>query len=241
MLKRFPTLMIIFTLFFAKEAFCSSVSTLNYSDESIPLRLKVGMITEAEFPEPIANVTKSVSGASLQIETLGNRMFLLPLDNFDSNIHVVTRDNASYVLHLIMDDAQNASRIKINKRPERVNEEQGKETVNTVELMKTLLNGRAPQGSVSSKLQLKEIFNNGKFRIAIDEVYEFQGGAKAFVLTFENLGDKPVVVPIEQIELPGLLAISVDNSILEARPSNTNKKPSGYTTKAYMIVEGLTQ
>lgn len=241
MLKRFCILMIIFTLFLAKEAFCSSASTLNYSEDSIPLRLKVGMITEAEFPEPIANVTKSISNQSLQIETLGNRMFLLPLENFDANIHIVTRDNASYVLHLIMDDAQNASRIKISKRAETVNEEQGKETINTIELMKALLNGRAPQGSVSSKLHAQEIFNNGKFRIAIDEVYEFQGGAKAFVLTFENLGDKPVVVPIEHIELPGLIAISVDSQMLEARPRDNAKKASGYTTKAYMVVEGLNQ
>jgi len=239
MLKRFCILMIIFTLFFGKSAFCSSVSALNNSDDSITVRLKAGMITEAEFPQPIANVTKSISSASLQIETLGNRMFLLPLENFDSSIHVVTQDNASYVLHLIMDDEQNVSRIKINKRPEAANEEQSKETVNTVELMKTLLKGRVPKGAASSKPELKEIFNNGKLRIAIDEVYELAGGVKAFVVTFENLGDKPVIVPIEEIELPGLLAISVDSSILEARPFNTNKKPLGSTTKAYMIVEGL--
>jgi len=241
MLKRFCILMIVFALFLAKEAFCSSASTFNYSDDSIPLRLKVGMITEAQFPDQIANVTKSVSSASLQIETLGNRMFLLPVENFDANIHVVTQDNASYVLHLIMDDAQNATRIKISKRAEAVNEEQSKEIVNTVELMKSLINGRALQGTISSKLHSQEIFNNGKFRIIADEVYELQCGAKAFVLTFENLGDKPIVVPIEHIELPGLLAISVDSQILEARPCDTNKKPSGYTTKAYMIMERLTQ
>jgi hypothetical protein len=75
----------------------------------------------------------------------------------------------------------------------------------------------------------------------MDEVYELAGGTKAFVLTFENLIDKPVIVPIEHIELPGLLAISVDSQILEARPHNINKKPFRYTAKAYMIVEGLTQ
>ena len=58
------------------------------------------------------------------------------------------------------------------------------------------------------------------------------------VLTFENLGRKPVVVPIEHIELPGLLAISLDSQILEAKPQGADKKASGYSTKAYMLVEG---
>jgi len=239
MLKKFCILMIIFTLFLAKEAFCSSVSTLNYSDESIPLRLKVGMITEAEFPDKIANVTKSISSELLQVETLGNRMFLLPRENFDSQIYVVTQDSTSYCLHLIMDEAQGATRIKIKKPAEAKDDPQNKQILNTIELMKALLNGEQPPGSLSSKLHLQEIFNNGKFRIIADEVYELPGGAKAFVLTFENLGDKPVVVPIEHIELPGLLAISVDSQILEARPCNANKKSSAYTTKAYMIVEGV--
>jgi len=237
-LKKFFILMVIFEVFLARPA--SSFSASAYSDEVIPVRLKTGMITEAEFPDKIANITKSISSEILQIETLGNRMFLLPRENFDSQIYVITQDNGSYCLHLIMDEIQAPSRIKIKKPSAKPDEEQDKQIANTVELMKVLLSGRFPPGLVSSKLQNKEIFNNAKFRIIADEVYELAGGVKAFVLTFENLIDKPVVVPIEHIELPGLLAISVDSQILEAR-HDTNKKPRGFTTKAYMIVEGLLQ
>ncbi len=237
-LKKFFILMIVSGLFLTGQANASSAS--NYSDE-IPLRLKAGMITEAEFPDKIANVTKSVASEILQIETLGNRIFLLPRESLESQVYVVTQDNVSYCLHLIMDEAQAPTRIKINKPHQQTNEEQVNDTANTVKLMKALLTGRQPPGSLSSKLHPQDIFNNTKLRIIIDEVYELQGGAKAFVLTFENLDHKSVVVPIEHIELPGLLAISVDSQILEARPHDTNKKPSGYTTRAYMIVEGLTQ
>ena len=238
LLKRLFYSMIVSGLFLSGQANASGA--LDYSDE-ISLRLKAGMITEAEFPDKIANVTKSVTSEILQIETLGNRIFLLPRENFDSRLYVVTQDNVSYCLHLIMDETQAATRIKIEKPHQAANEEQVRDTANTVELMKALMIGRQPLGSVSSKLHSREIFNNAKLRITIDEVYELQGGTKAFVLTFENFIDKPVIVPIEHIELPGLLAISVDSQILEARPHNTNKKLSGYTTKAYMIVEGLTQ
>jgi hypothetical protein len=239
-LKKFFILVFIFELFLSGEAYSSS--TLNYSDESIPVRLKAGMITEAEFPDKIANVTKSVSSEILQIETLGNRIFLLPRENIDSQVYVITQDNVSYSLHLIMDETQAATRIKIAKPHQAENLEQGKAMANTVEIMKALITGRQPSGAVSSKLHSSEIFNNAKLRIIIDEVYELSGNTKAFVLTFENLGNKPVVVPIEHIELPGLLAISVDSQILEAKPQDINKKSLlGYTTKAYMIVEGLTQ
>lgn len=206
----------------------------------IPLRLKIGMITEAEFPEKIANITKSISSENLQIETLGNRIFFLARESLDSKVYVVTQDNESFCLHLIMDEVRAASRIKIDKPQQQINEEEGN-TVNTVELMKALLSGRQPSGSVSSTLNHREIFNNAKLRISIDEVYEFPNNVKAFCLTFENLTRKPLVVPIEHIELPGLLAISIDTQILEPRPHDTKKKTSAYTTKAYMVAEGLNQ
>jgi len=237
-LKKVFILLIISGSFLAGQV--NILRASGYSDE-IPIRLKTGMITEAEFPEKIANVTKSISSESLQIETLGNRIFLLPRENIDSQIYVVTQDNVSYCLHLIIDEVRTSSRIKIAKPLQAANEEQNKDIANTVELMKALFTGRQPPGAISSKLHSKELFNNAKLRISIDEVYEFPNNVKAFVLTFENLTRKPVVVPIEHIELPGLLAISVDSQILEARPHDTKKKTSAYAARAYMVVEGLTQ
>ena len=237
-LKKVFILLIISGLFLTGQV---NISRATDSGGEIPLRLKIGMITEAEFPEKIANVTKSISSESLQIETLGNRMFFLPRENLDSQIYVVTQDNVSYCLHLIMDEAQAPTRIKITKPHEAENDEKASDIANTVEQMKALLTGRQPPGAVSSKLHPKEIFNNAKLRISIDEVYEFPNNVKALCLTFENLTRKPMVVPIEHIELPGLLAISIDTQILEPRPHDTNKKTSAYMTKAYMVVEGLNQ
>ena len=237
-LKKVFILLIISGLFLTGQV---NISRAADSGGEIPLRLKIGMITEAEFPEKIANVTKSISSESLQIETLGNRMFFLPRENLDSQIYVVTQDNVSYCLHLIMDEAQAPTRIKITKPHEAENDEKASDIANTVEQMKALLTGRQPPGAVSSKLHPKEIFNNAKLRISIDEVYEFPNNVKALCLTFENLTRKPMVVPIEHIELPGLLAISIDTQILEPRPHDTNKKTSAYMTKAYMVVEGLNQ
>lgn len=235
---RILTIMIVFGLFAVVQVGAFEVSN---SNDDISVRLKAGMITEVELPDKIANVTRSVSSEILQIETLGNKMFLLPKENCDSQIYVVTQDNVSYCLRLIMDGTQAPSRIKIEKPRETANEKQNKDIADTLELMKALLTGRLPPGAVSSKLHPQEIFNNGKFRMVIDEVYDLSVNAKAFVMVFENLDCKPIVVPIEHIEIPGLLAISVDSQILEARPHDVNKKTSAYTTKAYMIVERLNQ
>jgi hypothetical protein len=223
------------------DAFGEPVSSDNDAKTAIPLKLKTGVVTEAEFPEKIANITKSISSEILQIETLGNRMFLLARESLDSKVYVVTQDNESFCLHLIMDEAQAPSRIKITKPHEAENDEKNSDIVNTVELMKALLTGRQPPGVASSKLHSREIFNNAKLRIIVDEVYEFPNNAKALCLTFENLTRKPLVVPIEHIELPGLLAVSIDTQILEPRPHDIKKKTSVYMTKAYMVVEGLNQ
>ena len=83
----------------------------------------------------------------------------------------------------------------------------------------------------------EEVFNDGKLRIVVDELYELGGGAKAFILTLENLTGQPMVIPIEHIELPGLLAISTDRQTLEAKSSGKDKKKKS-TAKAYIIVDG---
>lgn len=235
--RKVAILLVISGLFLAGQI---NVSKAAGSEGEIPLRLKTGMITEAEFPEKVANITKSISSEALQIETLGNRMFLLARESLDSKVYVVTQDNESFCLHLVMDETLAVSRIKIEKPHQQTNEEEAN-ALNSVELMKALLSGRQPHGAVSSTLNKREIFNNAKLRISIDEVYEFLNNVKAFCLTFENLTRKPLVVPIEHIELPGLLAISIDTQILEPRPHDTKKKTSVYMTKAYMVVEGLNQ
>ncbi|MDP2860632.1 MAG: type-F conjugative transfer system secretin TraK [bacterium] len=235
--RRLLILAIFLGVFSIEEAYSSNVE---YRDNgAIAVRLKADTITEAEFPADIANVTKSVPSQLLQIETLGNRMFLLARENFESSIYVVTQDNFSYSLRLTVGEAQAPSHIKIKKPDEDVKEPQGKAAANTIELMKSLINDRPFQGVVGSKLPSQEIFNDGRIRIVIDKIYEFQGGVKAVVLTFENLLSKPVVMPIENVELPGLLAISVKSQMLEARPRNINKKTLNHTTKVYMVVEGI--
>ena len=237
-LKKIFILIAILEVILVGEVFASGAS--DYIGRAAPLKLKVEMITEVEFPEKIANVTKSISSDFLQIETLENRMFLLPKEKFDSRIYAVTEDNASYCLHLISGEAPAPSRVKIRKAPQAFDNPQNKETISTIELMKALLNRKFPRGSIGARLDHQQIFNNRKLRITLDEVYVFPGHVRAFVLTFENLQHKPVVVPIEHIQIPGLLAISVERQILGARPRNITKKNSNtYFTKAYMILQGL--
>ena len=228
------------------QFFCSNVSsfasqsttTAVESDDAIAVRVKTGMILEVEFPEKIANVTKSVSNDSLQIETLGNKIFLLPLKELDTALYVITQDNISYCLHLFMDETQAPTRMKLGKTKEKlISPEDKKEAANTSEVMKALISGRQPQGWALSDLHNLQIFNNGQFRMTLDKVYEVQGGAKALVATMENLMDKPIVLPIENIELPGLLAISADSQMLEACPRTLNQESSKSSTKAYMVIQ----
>ena len=228
---------IIFMLVLSKDAFCAVKENYSYSDESIPVKVKVGMTMEVEFPDKIANVAKSLPADSLQIETLQNKMFLLPQKDFDVVIYVVTQDNISYCLHLITDQTQSATHLKLRKPLNKDIEPKDKDASNSVELMRTLILGGNPPSSVSFELCKREIFNNGTLRIVINETYELKGGVRALVLTFENLTDKPICVPLQYIELPGLLAISADSQILEARPCDRDEKNSGYFTKAYMVME----
>ena len=228
----------VFGMFFMEEAYAQN-SADHTSHNIIIVRLKVGALTEAEFPENIANVTKSISSESLQIETLGKRMFLLAREMLDSHIYVVTQDNISYSLHLVIDEAGAMAHIDITKPDSsKKEEEKNNEAVNTIKLMKAIITGEGLSTAAESKVKNAEIFNDGSLRIVIDRIYEFPSGIKAVVLTVENLTLKPVVVPIEHIQFPGLLAVSIESQILEASSRLAYKKGSGVTTKAYMIIEG---
>ena len=237
--KRLFIVTAVFGMFLAKVAYAEVLP--DETHDAISLKLKAGVVTEVEFPDNIANVTKSVPSQLLQIETLGSRMFLIAKENFDSPIYVITQDNISYQLHLTVTEDEAPGHVKIKKPDEGKKNTKNKEMANTIKLMKALLSGVGFQNVASSKLCKQEIFNDGSIRIVIDEIYEFSRGVKAISLTFENLTSKPMVVPIEHMELPGLLAISIESQILEARSGDIHKKNPLFRAKAYMIVEGLNQ
>ena len=208
-------------------------------NDSTCVKLNSGLVTEVEFPANIANVTKSVPSQLLQIETSGNRMFLLARENFNSSIYVITADNLSYCLRLASgEDKVSSSHVTVKRQHGNIREQENRNGANTVRLLKALINGECLKDLVDSKAKGKEVYNNGSIRIVTDEVYEFSQGVKAVVLTIENLTSRSIVIPIEHIEFPGLLAISVENQLLEAHAKDTTKRPSCYTTKAYMIIEG---
>ena len=214
-------------------------SSVDETSNTTKLTLNADMVMEVEFPSNIANVTKSIPTALLQVETLGNRMFLLARENFESQVYVVTQDNLSYCLHLVVAEAKDVpSHVKIKKPLESASEPGSRTNLNTIKLMKALITGEGLSNAALSKAKNDEIFNDGSIRITIDRIYEFPSGVKAIVLTVENLRFNPVVVPIEHMQFPGLLAISIESQMLEAASHLAYKKAAGVTTKAYMIIEG---
>ena len=214
-------------------------SPVNENSNTTMLTLNADLVMEVEFSSNIANVTKSIPSALLQVETLGNRMFLLAKENFESQIYVVTGDNISYCLHLVVSEAKDIpGHVKIKKPFESGEMPKNRTNLNTIKLMKALITGEGLSNAALSKAKNDEIFNDGSLRIVIDRIYEFPSGVKAVVLTVENLTHSPVVVPIEHIQFPGLLAISIQSQMLEASSRLAYKKAVGVTTKAYMIIEG---
>ena len=224
-------------LFLAVASYAES--PVDENSNTTRLTLAADMVMEVEFPSNIANVTKSIPTALLQVETLGNRMFLLARENFESQVYVVTQDNLSYCLHLVVAEAKDVpSHVKIKKPFESASEPRNRTNLNTIKLMKALITGEGLSNAALSKAKNDEIFNDGSIRITIDRIYEFPSGVKAIVLTVENLRFNPVVVPIEHIQFPGLLAVSIESQMLEAASHLAYKKAAGVTTKAYMIIEG---
>lgn len=232
---------IIISFFLVESSLCArgyaaGVRLVKNQGEIIQVNVKLGAITEIEFEERVANVAKGVAGDVLQVETLENRIFVLPLQAVEADLYVVTQDNISYALRLVENEANKDNRVRIKKPADRIIEPQSEETVNTIEAIKSLILGVPPAGSNRLPVYKSEIFNNGWLRMSTDQVFELAGGVKAMILTAENLTDKPIIFPIQNIELPGLLAISADSQLLEARPIGGADKNKVYSTKVYLVV-----
>jgi len=196
-----------------------------FTGQTIEVRLKIGTVTELTFPAPVVPITKT-EPSILQITAADERIYLLPGQNRPLSLYFIGRDKTAYPIKTIIDEENWDERIKIIKLAQNSQKSRGKNT--TINLMRDLLLGIDSPGATKTKGNA-EVYNDGSIRLKMKILYDLPQ-ARGYVLVAENLLNKIAVIPIQEIDIPGLRAISAEQQTLAP------KGREGSHTNVYMVV-----
>ena len=191
------------------------------------IQVQVGKVIEVVFPDKVAKVVKGGPSDTILIEVLDSSVYLLPKTENPPDIFVMTISGNSYPLSL-----HNSKERDIKVHIASFNNNRGDFSgiyTDVMDLMKDLLLQKEPAGSTVVPGGSQWLLANRHIQLRVDKAYEIADW-KAYVLIAKNLMNNAVIIPIEQMSLPNLLAISSDQDML------LSKGQEGDTSRVYVIV-----
>ena len=192
---------------------------------AMSVHVAVGKVSEVVFPEKVARVVKGGAADSVLVEALDNSVYVLPKTNTPADIFVTGVSGKSYPLNLAIAPEHDVRVEVTGPDLHRVSQEIN---INAMDLMKDVLRGTEPAGATVLKNRQSMTLSDQQIKMTIDVIYDFPH-ITAYVFKAQNLTDNSVIVPLQQISFPNLLAVTSDQDML--RP----KGQEGDTTKVYIV------
>jgi hypothetical protein len=188
---------------------------------------QVGRATEIMFEDGVVNLVRSGDPATLKVEHVSGRLFVTPLTKDPAELTVIDTRGRSVRIGLVFDRGYD-ERIVIDggAQAAETRDEQGA----AFSLMKAMVLGRVLQGASESRMD-KVVFDNGSLRFHLKTVYELPG-FRGYRGEVRNLRDHAVLVPLQEVMWPGLVAVSSEKDIL----SRWGAEDKGDVSTIYMVV-----
>ncbi|MBF0594611.1 MAG: type-F conjugative transfer system secretin TraK [Candidatus Omnitrophica bacterium] len=180
-----------------------------FQEGTVEVRSELGKAVEVVVPGGVSNLVRSGDAASLKVEHVSGHLFITPLVRDAAELMVVDGVGRSYRLKFVFGKGLD-EKILITAK---VNEDYSeKGSLTTIDLIREMAAGRAPAGAVEV-MREAVVFEDPRVRIKSVLLYEMPG-FNGYVLTAENLLPQSLVVPVEQLNFPGLLAVTAQRDIL---------------------------
>ncbi len=210
------------TLLHSQHAFARRIL---YPEEPLNIKVGVSKLTTITFPKKVAQLVKSGDPESILVENRGYSVFVTPKNIPVAQLIVVTEDGEKYPLNFIYEDTVD-DMVSISMQS--VCEERQDKNL-TIALMKELFIGRVPAGATVINKRKVIHLKDQHLKLVFEKTYELPQ-SKVYLVTAQNMIKQAVVVPVQQIVYPNLLAIASDREVLFP------KGEEGSQTKLYMIV-----
>jgi hypothetical protein len=194
---------------------------------AIPMEVhvSVGKVSEVAFSEKIAKVIKGGAPDSILVEVLDNSVYLLPKTNTPADVFITGVSGESYPLKLRI-SAEHDVRVQV--KGSSVHRLSHDVKTDAMDLIKDILRGQEPAGATVLKGGQFMSLSEGQIKMSVETIYDFPHMA-AYIFKAHNLMDNSVIIPIEQMSFPNLLAVSSDQDMLKP------KGQEGDTSKVYII------
>ena len=200
---------------------------ISKQEPATAVHVAVGKVSEGFFPEKIAKVVKGGASDSVLVEVLDQSLYLLPKSNTPADVFVTTVSGRSYPLTLTI-APQHDIKVEINGGS--VSSISPNAGSNVMDVMKDIRSEHEPPGSTALKVNRADVlFKDSKIQLHVRSGYDLPA-LTAYILEARNLTDNSVIVPIEQVTFPRLLAITSDRDMIAP------KGREGDRTAVYLVV-----
>jgi hypothetical protein len=190
------------------------------------IKVEIGKVTQVSFPEKVAKIVKGGQTDSVLVEVIDNAVYLLPKNDDLSNVFVTTISGVSYPLDLKISKDHDIH-IQIGEAKRSLSPSGYRDPI---DLMKDLLLHKDPWNAVILPEQGKVLIAHDQVELTIEKAYEI-GVWKAYVFLAKNVVNNSIILPIEQITFPNLLAVSCEQDMLYPQGQ------TGDSTRIFMISE----
>jgi hypothetical protein len=195
------------------------------SDEGIvDVRVEEGRAIEVIVEDGVADLIRSGDPATIKVEHTSGHVFVTPLTQRPAELTIIDTSGRSFRLHFVFGSGME-ERLVLAAAIEHETPSGNGRSVSA--LIRDLVQGRLPAGAVVRN-DTTVMFDNGQVRLQLVRVYEMPS-VRAMVMKAENMLERSLVVPVQEIAFPRMLAISSQRDILSARGKD------GASTMVYMV------
>jgi hypothetical protein len=217
-------ILIVFCVFTLTFSYADDVRRIS-TDGPVEVLGIVGHTNEIYFESGISSLVRSGVKQTLSVEQMNDHLFVTPLSETPADLIILDLQGQSYKLHFIFGKGYDD---KIVVSAASAKQADGKGDNSTIGLIRQLYLNQVPEGSTEKKAN-RVVFDNGQLRLSLITVYELPK-VLAYVMVCENLLDRSIIVPVEQVNFPRLLAVSSEKDLLTAKGTD------GALTKVFMVV-----
>ncbi|MBF0619942.1 MAG: type-F conjugative transfer system secretin TraK [Candidatus Omnitrophica bacterium] len=193
------------------------------AEGSYAVRAAAGKAVEIVCEAGLANLVRSGDPATLKVEHASGHLFVTPLGAPVAELVIMDIRGRSYRFRFVLEGPADDKIVIAGARSVEPAEGTG-----TPGIIRDLVLGRVPAGAVERKSD-EVVFDDGKIVLRMMALYELPQ-VVAYVMSAENRLKTSVVMPIEEIALPGMLAVSAEKDILAAEGAE------GSIIKVYAVV-----
>jgi hypothetical protein len=172
-------------------------------NDMVLVKAALGQAVEIIVENGVGDLVRSGDPATLKVEHTSGHLFLTPLGLTPADVTLIDMRGQSHLIRFVFE--QPVDEKIVMGDCDRAEESRKEENL-VMAFMRSLIRGRAFAGTTEKKTDVL-MFDDGRVRmraVLIQELPQLWG----YVMVVENLIREPVIIPVQTISFPGLLAVS---------------------------------